>query len=174
MELLAIIVLASCSALILGFIIYWVVYPVFSSPFLTSTSEDMLKMFELADLSRDDDFVDLGSGDGRVTLAASRVARKAVGIEHNPFLTIFSKFMEIISANGEVEFKNKSYFDENLSEFEVVFLYLMPNDLKNLKAKLEKELAPGTRVVTKKFKIPGWEVSKTKDKKYYLYVVGQK
>ena len=164
-----------CTLLIILLIVYWLLSPLITTPFLVSSNKDILKLFELSKLSKKDAVIDLGSGDGRIVLAASRVAKYAVGIEHNPFLTFFSRFMAIISANGEVKFKNKNYWNEQLSEYDVVFLYLMPKDLVDLKKKFERELSPGARIVSNKFQIKGWKPKKKEiigKKAYYLYEFG--
>lgn len=161
-----------CLILLFGFVIYTVVIPFFTVPFIASSTKAMLKMFELADITAKDDVVDLGSGDGRFVLAASRLAKSATGIEHNPYLTLFSRFLAIISTNGVVKFKHKSYFKEDLSKYDVVFCYLFPSHMEKLKAKFEKELKPGSRIVTNTFKIKGWKSTKSIDKLYHLYIIG--
>lgn len=164
----------TCLSLLILFLIYWLVVPVLTAPFFISSIKDMLAMFELADLGPEDKVVDLGSGDGRVVLAASRVAKSAVGIEINPFLTLFSRFMAVMSANGKIKFKNKDMFKENLKKYNVVFIYLLPSSLEKLKQKLQTELEPGTRVVTHSFAIKGWEPKNTKkieNRTHYLYII---
>lgn len=176
MEIINLIFGVASIVLIAGLIVYWLVAPMISVPFYPSSTTDIIKMFELAKLSRQDKVIDLGAGDGRLVLAASRICKSAVGVEHNPFLNLFAKFIEILSTNGPVEFKHKSFWEENLAEYDVVFAYLYPSVLKKLKAKFTAELTPKTRIVTHSFKIPGWKVQEeliSEKDKYYLYVVGQ-
>ncbi len=154
-------------------LVYWLFAPIITAPFFVSSSKDLLAMFSLVDLKRKDRLIDLGSGDGRAVLAASRVCEFAQGVEINPFLTLFSRFMAIMSANGKIKFINKNFLDVEIKEFNVVFIYLSPKYLNKLKIKLEKELKPGTRVVTNKFKIKGWKEEKNQDSKYFLYVIGK-
>jgi len=165
-----------CLMLISGVLIYFVVGPIFSAPYKPSKPEEVLSMLEVSNLKRTDKIVDLGSGDGRLVLAASRVCEKAVGIEINPFLNVFARVIEILSANGDVEFKNKSYWQENLGEYDVVFMYLLPSDIAKLKIKLEKELEKGARVVTHSFRVKGWEPTdmiELKGHKFYRYEIGK-
>lgn len=164
---------AVCFGLLLVAMAYWILLPFITTPFFASSAKEILTLFELGDVDAKDVVVDLGSGDGRVALAASRVCRRAVGIEINPFLTLFSRFMAVLSANGEVKFKNKSYWRENLSPYDVVYLYLSPPQLRKLQPKLEKELAPGTRVISNSYKLANWKAKKAVDNKYYLYVIGE-
>jgi 16S rRNA G966 N2-methylase RsmD len=159
--------------LVLFELIYWLFVPIISAPFYASSSQDILKMFELANLGQKDVVIDLGSGDGRVALAASRIAKQAVGIEINPFLTIISRFMALISTNGRVKFINNNFWKENLARYDVIFMYLSPGQNAKLRKKFEKELAPGTKIVTNSFKIKGWKAKKQLDDRYYLYVIGK-
>jgi protein-L-isoaspartate O-methyltransferase len=170
MEIVYLIVNLAVIFLLAFILIYWFLAPLISAPFWPSTAMDIIKMFELADLNEKDVFVDLGSGDGRVVLAASRVCKKAVGIEYNPFLTLFARGMEFISANGEVEFKHKSYWREDLKDYDVVMLYLNSNAVSALTSKLQSELKKGGRVVTKNNPLPGWKPEKVLEDKYFLYV----
>lgn len=154
-----------CLVLLIGFTIYTVVIPFFTVPFVASSTKSMLKMFELAEIGPNDDVVDLGSGDGRFVLAASRLSKSATGIEHNPYLTLYSRFMAVISTNGVVKFKQKSYFKEDLSKYDVVFCYLFPGHMEKLREKFEKELKPGSRIVTNTFTIKGWKPAKSMNKR---------
>ena len=173
MEILFAIADLACVTLIVFFVIYWVAYPILFAPFSISSVKDILTMFELANLSSNDKAIDLGSGDGRVALAASRVSKSAVGIEHNPFLTLYSRFMSLISTNGDVVFKHKDIWKENLASYDVVFIYLTGTYLNKLKHKLDRELAPGSRVVTKNYDLKGWKPTKQIDNKYFLYIIGK-
>lgn len=175
METEALIVLFNglCLGLLLVAIVYWIAMPIITSPYFASSSREIIEIFDLADLSEKDVAVDLGSGDGRVALAASRVCRRAVGIEINPFLTLVSRLMALLSANGEVEFKHKNFWHENLAPYDVIFMYLSPKQVNKLALKLAQELAPGSRVVSHSYKIKDWKAQQVVDNKYYLYVIGK-
>lgn len=176
MDIFIIIVQVSCLLLLALIFVYWLIAPIISAPFHPSSTKDVLEMFDLARLDRKDRFIDLGSGDGRAALAASRVCEYAEGIEHNPFLTIFARFMALISANGKLKFRNTSFWRVNVAKFDVIFVYLLPGQMKQLAGKLEEEAAPGTRVVTNSFSIPGWkpvEVRNSGSKRYFLYELGK-
>jgi len=176
MDILNYIFGAAFVATIAAFLIYWLIVPILTTPFFISSIKDMLATFELAKLQSTDRMVDLGSGDGRVVLAASRVCDYAEGVEINPFLTLFARFMAVISANGSLRFKNQDFWQVDLSSFDVVFIYLSPSSLWKLKLKLAKELQSGTRIVSHSFKIKGWnavDTIKVGKKTHYLYIMGQ-
>lgn len=173
MEVIGLILNISCVVILVGIVVYWIAAPIISAPFHPSSSKDILEMFELASLDRTDKFVDLGSGDGRAVLAASRVCEEAVGIEHNPFLTLISRFIAIVSSNGKLKFKHKSFWKENLAPYDVIFVYLLPSEMAKLKEKFAHECKTGTRIVTNRFRIKGWKEETSIDGKYHLYVVGK-
>lgn len=64
-------------------------------------------------------------------------------------------------------------FKENLSQYDVVFCYLLPRSLDKLKYKFEAELIPGSKVVTNSFRVKGWKPKQILDDRYYLYVMGE-
>jgi hypothetical protein len=172
-EVFLIVTNLTCFGILVLALIYWFLYPIFSAPFYASSSRQILKLFDIAYLGPEDRFIDLGSGDGRVALAASRVCTKAVGIEVNPFLTLFSRFMALLSVNGQVEFKNKNLWNENLSTYDVVYVYLSKNMNQKVASKLDKELVPGSRVICNNYRIKDWKPSQIADNRYYLYVIGE-
>jgi ribosomal protein L11 methylase PrmA len=138
--------------------------------------------FELAPVSSSDVVYDLGSGDGRLVIAAvERGAGKAIGVELDP--------ERIRKSRGRAERKrlgDKAVFmqadvtEVNLGAASVVFCYLSPQAAADLKPKLESELNPGTRVVMEAFPVPGWTIAQTTVRGYadyhevnefYLYVI---
>ena len=62
------------------------------APFVPSRRKELDIIFKkLYKLNKNDLLVDLGSGDGKVLKAASDFGARALGIELNPFLVLFSK-----------------------------------------------------------------------------------
>lgn len=171
-ELFSSIFSLTCLLLLGLFLVFTLIVPILTSPWLASRSRDILEMFKLADLNQEDIVLDLGSGDGRLPLAASRVATRAVGVEINPFLNLLARFIAILSANGAVQFKQGNIMSESLAGYSVIFAYLQPQQLEKLKDKLNQEANPGTKFVTHVYKVPGWKPSKSVDDRYHLYVIG--
>jgi len=137
-------------------------YP--ASPFIATETETVYEMLWLAKVGKDDVVYDLGSGDGRIVIAAVRDfgARRVVGIEINPELV--EQSIENARAAGvadRVEFVEQDLFTTDFSEATVVALYL--GHIKNiqLRPKLFRSLKPGARVVSHKFGMGEWEPDKT-------------
>ena len=145
-------------------------------PWVPSGKESVEKMLDMAQVKDGDCLLDLGCGDGRVLFAAEKRGAKARGYELAVLAFLFALIKKVITkSKSEVYFKN--FFREDLSEADVVFVYLMPKTLGKLKKKLETELKKGTRVLSNSFQIPGWKVkdrvarNKQGNSFLYLYVV---
>jgi outer membrane protein assembly factor BamB len=107
------------------------------------------KMIEAAHLGKDDMVYDLGSGDGRIVLAAARIhGCKSVGIENDPRLVAESR-AKIREANLDslATIEEKDLFTIDLSRATVVMLYLGAPNNARLLPQLRK-LKPGSRIVS--------------------------
>jgi predicted RNA methylase len=105
---------------------------------------------KLAKVKKDDVIYDLGCGDGTaLIIAAKEFGAVGVGIEIDPFRAWVSKIrVKISSLSGKIKIRRDSFWNQDISEATVIFMYLIPKTLVKLRPKLLKELRPGTRVVT--------------------------
>ena len=116
------------------------------------------RMLQMADTTEQDVVVDLGSGDGRIPIAAAKnFGARALGIEYEADLVQLS----IRSAAREgvadrVRFLRQDLFQTDLSEATVVTLYVSPAIMLQLRPRL-LALKPGTRVVSHQFTLGDWE-----------------
>jgi SAM-dependent methyltransferase len=145
-------------------------------PFLESPDYVVDAMLDLAQVKDTDIVYDLGSGDGRIVIAAAK-ARGAHGvgieIEHD-LVELSRKNAEEAGVAERVEFVEADIFESDFREATVVALYLWKKVNERLRPLLEKQLAPGTRVVSHRFEIPGWTPKKrvkVGDRVLFLYVV---
>ncbi|MBI4010239.1 MAG: SAM-dependent methyltransferase [Candidatus Aenigmarchaeota archaeon] len=131
------------------------------------------KILKSAEIKRSDILYDLGSGDGRIIIAAANeYGIKTVGIENNHLLYLISKWnVKRYSVSSKVKLIRGDLFRQNLSEANVVVVYLTQRMNDKLKPKLEKELRKGTRVVSADHVFKGWkEVSKIKTGHFYCHL----
>lgn len=152
-------------------------------PYVPSPPNVVRKMLEVAKVGPEDVVYDLGCGDGRIVITAVKEfnARKAIGIDINDErIQEATKNVKENGLDGRVVIKKGNFFEEDLSEATVVTMFLLTNVNEMLRPKLEKELKPGTRVVSHEFEIRGWtpkEVVKVEDGNMnhivYLYVIGE-
>jgi len=126
------------------------------APFVTS-SKAVLKDIEKALEIKDNSLVyDLGCGDGRILFHLSDLYPKAkyIGIENGAFPFLLSKigaYYNKKKTNNQVEVLRKNFFREDLSNATHIFTYLYPNVMDDLLPKFDKELKPGTRLVSLSF-----------------------
>ena len=126
------------------------------------TPQDVVdKMLELAKVKKDDLVYDLGCGDGRIVVtAAKRYGCKAVGYDIDPQRV--EESLENVEKNNVghlVRIEQKDIFTLDLSEADVITLYLLPELNVELIPQLEK-LKPGSRIVSHDFGMEGVQPDK--------------
>ncbi|QDX26073.1 class I SAM-dependent methyltransferase [Sphingomonas suaedae] len=121
--------------------------------------EAMLDMVALRD---GDVLYDLGSGDGRIPIAAAkRVKVKATGIDIDPQrIKEANANAAAAGVTDEVTFRQADLFTSDFSDASVVTLYLLDTLNEKLRPKLLAELKPGTRIVSHAFRMGDWEPEK--------------
>eukprot|EP01062_Namystynia_karyoxenos_P001627 TRINITY_DN10559_c0_g1_i2.p2 TRINITY_DN10559_c0_g1~~TRINITY_DN10559_c0_g1_i2.p2 ORF type:complete len:218 (+),score=42.72 TRINITY_DN10559_c0_g1_i2:62-715(+) len=106
-------------------------------------------------------FCDLGSGDGRVVIAAARRGMRAQGFEINPVLLAWSRASAAAAGWGvwrRTRFSMRSFWGVNLAHCDVVHVYGLDDIMEPLAEKLEQELRPGSLVVSNTFAMPrSWQ-----------------
>jgi precorrin-6B methylase 2 len=156
--------------LFLVYVIYLLSYSLIKgAPFAPLGKKRMEAMFELLNCEKGKKLVDLGSGDGRIVIAAVKYEIKAYGFEINPLIAFVSKIKirKLKLKNAKVYIKD--YWKIDLSDFDCVTLYGTPHIMGNLEKKLLKELKPGAKVVSNHFKFPNLKVVKQLND-VYLYI----
>ena len=121
------------------------------------------KMLTMAEVTPQDTVVDLGSGDGRIVIAAARRGARALGIEYNPDLVEYSRrTAEREGVAGRATFVRGDVFQSDFSAATVVTMFLTSEMIHKLQPKL-LALRPGTRIVSNSFPAPDWEPDATTD-----------
>jgi precorrin-6B methylase 2 len=123
--------------------------------FVPTPPEVVAAMLKVAKVGPGDVVYDLGSGDGRIPIAAVRdfKADRATGIDIDPQrISEANANLKKSGITGDrVRFLNQDLFTTNISEATVVTLYLLPSLNLKLLPKLKSELKPGTRIVSHSF-----------------------
>lgn len=123
------------------------------------TEDSMVgRMLELAEVTPHDKLYDLGSGDGKIPIAAAKLfGATAVGIEYERDLVAHARCLAAAEGVADrVSFIEGDLFEADFGDATVVTLYLLPELNLRLRPKL-LALAPGTRVVSYSFTIGDWE-----------------
>ena len=115
-------------------------------------------MLRLAEVGAHDVVVDLGSGDGRIVIAAARdYGARAVGIEIVPeLLALGERAAARAGVAGRVRFVRQDIFQADLSQATVVTLYLSEEVNARLRPKLVRELRQGARIVSYRVDMEDW------------------
>jgi SAM-dependent methyltransferase len=127
-------------------------------PFVRTTPEVIDRMLELARVNPSDVVYDIGSGDGAIIIrAAKKYGVRGVGIEIDQELVLKARgnaFREKVE--HLVEFRIQDAFTADVSPATVVTLYMLPEFNARLRPILERQLKPGSRVVSHDYPIEGW------------------
>ncbi len=141
--------------------------PNWLGPYIPTPAPVVGAALELAKVGESDLVYDLGSGDGRIILAAAqRFQARSVGIEWNPALCEkTSAAIQRLGLEGRVKVIQGDIFDQDISSATVVTGYLLPKSWERLAPILERQLRKGVRVVSVNDAIPGWRVVEKKQLK---------
>jgi len=131
-------------------------------PFVPSPDEVIEAMLKLAETTPQDTVYDLGCGDGRiVVMAARKFGASSVGIDIDPDrIQEANQFARENGVTDKVKFREQDLFQADIHEATVVTLYLLTTVNRKLRPKLQKELKPGTRVVSHQFDMGDWQPEK--------------
>lgn len=128
------------------------------APFVTTPHEAVQRMLALAGTGPEDIVYDLGSGDGRIVIAAARdFGARAVGIEFDYRLNAVARVnAQADGVADRVRFLEQDLFDSDFSEATVVTLFLREAMNLRLKPLLLQQLQPGTPIVSYRYGFGEW------------------
>jgi SAM-dependent methyltransferase len=135
-----------------------------SISYVATRNDAVQNMLWMADVGKDDVVYDLGSGDGRIAIAAVHDfgARRAVGIEIDPKLIQESREnARKAKVADRVEFIQGDLFGADIHEATVVSLFLGHKPNLTLRPRMFRVLKPGTRIVSHQFGMGEWQTDKT-------------
>jgi SAM-dependent methyltransferase len=145
------------------------------TPYVPSTTLNVDEMLRLAAVGPGDLVYDLGSGDGRIPIAAARDwGARGVGIELDGKLVAESRVnAKLEGVADRVTFREGDVLKAAFADATVVTMYLLTPLVEKLKPRLLAELKPGTRIVAHEYGFSDWKPDRHVQisKNYYLYVV---
>jgi hypothetical protein len=149
------------------------------SPMPTSpkVKKEVLKIMQ--NLPKDGTIIELGFGWGNVvfSLAKNLPQHKIIGYENSFIPYLLAKILNIFLGYKNLDLKLQNFYKINLKEVEIIYCYLFTGAMKKLKTKFEKELPPGTIIISNTFSIPEWKANKIFEvndwykTKIYLYQI---
>lgn len=122
-------------------------------PTKNSRIKKLLKIFSL----KNKNFYELGSGDGRVVIEATKLGAQSYGIEQSWIRILMSRFFVQKQNLKNAHFIHGDIFKQDLSKADIVFIFLLPKGVEKLEPKLKKELKKGSLVITQTFHFPNWK-----------------
>lgn len=141
----------------------------FGAPYVPIPKYGLEKILEYANIKPGQKAVDLGSGDGRIMIAMAKAGAIVHGYEINPVLVWLTKRkIKKEGLEGKAFIHLKSFWEEDLSSFDIITLFGVRRIMPRLEAKLNKELKPGAKVISFGFTFPNWSFIK-KEKATFLY-----
>ena len=128
-------------------------------PYIPTPPAVVDAMLELAGVGPRDYVIDLGSGDGRIVIAAARHrGARGFGVEiDSELVQAARRAAQHEGVARQVEFKVQDLFGTDLGQATVVAMYLYPRLMIQLRPRLFAELKPGSRVVSHDFDMAGWK-----------------
>ncbi|MDP2708015.1 MAG: methyltransferase domain-containing protein, partial [Burkholderiales bacterium] len=133
------------------------------------------EMLRLANVGSADFVIDLGSGDGRILIAAAeKFGARGIGVDLDPERIEESVYgAQLAGVSDRVAFERQDLFKFDISRASVVTMYLLPSVNLKLRPRLLKELKPGTRIVSHDFDLQDWQPDQksTVRKNVFLWIV---
>ena len=137
--------------------------PEWRPPFITTPGDVVDRMLQIAGTRPGDLVLDLGSGDGRIVMAAAHgFGARGLGIELDADLVASSR--ENVRRAGladRVSIVQGDVLVADISKASVITVYLLPSLMERLQSRFIDELKPGTRIVSHSFGLAGWKPDKT-------------
>ena len=132
-------------------------------PYVPATSrqvENVIKMckYHRAGGKKLEKLIDLGSGDGRIVIAAAKNGFSSTGVELNMWLILYSKLSAVFSGvQNSAKFQKKDLWKVDLSNYDKIVIFGVAEMMPTLRGKLVIEMTHNSRVVACRFPIPDWE-----------------
>jgi len=130
------------------------------APYVPTPMTAVKAAMNMVNLKQGEVLLDAGCGDGRIVIEASKRGARAIGYELSPFLWVVAKLnLWAHRSEGKILFGNA--FEKDLSRYDVIFLFLMPNTLPNFLKEIRKKAKAGTRIITYAFPLKELEPEQT-------------
>lgn len=128
-------------------------------PYVSTPSNVVDAMLEMVRVNSNDYLIDLGSGDGRIVIEASkRSGARGMGVEIDGNLVFTANAAaKRQGVAGQVTFVQDNLFHVDIGKATVLTMYLLPKINLQLRARILSQMRPGTRVVSHDFDMEAWK-----------------
>ncbi|MDO8463468.1 MAG: hypothetical protein Q7S96_04345 [bacterium] len=124
-----------------------------AAPWVPMHARDVARFHRMAQLRPGERFYDLGCGDGRLVRAAAAAGAHATGFE----VSLLPYLIARIRGRRRGVVRYRDFWRQDLSDADVIYVFLMPKVYRTLRRKLERECRPGTRVILYVWPMDGWQ-----------------
>ncbi|OGE64462.1 hypothetical protein A3J13_02020 [Candidatus Daviesbacteria bacterium RIFCSPLOWO2_02_FULL_36_8] len=125
------------------------------APYVPTKMEAIRKILRLAGVKKGKKFYELGSGDGRVVVAAAKLGATSRGIEQSLLRVLYSKYKA--TNLKRAKFIHANIFQKDYSDADIIYIYLLMKGVVKLETKLKKELKKGSIVITQTYHFKNWK-----------------
>ncbi len=130
-------------------------------PYVPTPQNVVESMLDLADVNPSDYVIDLGSGDGRIVIAAAKRGAAGHGVDLDPQRIKEARDnAEREGVSDQIMFIEGDLFETDFSEASVITMYLLSSVNRKLRPELLDKLQPGTRIVSHSFDMGSWKPDK--------------
>ena len=148
-------------------------------PYVPTPESVVKRMLELAQVKKGEYVIDLGSGDGRIAIAAARDhGARALGVDIDPQRIKEAKEnAEKAKVTDRVTFRQENLFETPIKDANVITMYLLTSVNAKLRPRLLEELRPGTRLVSHAFSMGEWKPDvheEVEGRDIYLWIIPAK
>lgn len=140
------------------------------APYVATKMDKVKSILKKAGVRKGKIFYELGSGDGRVVLAAARLGAISNGVEESWIRVWYSRYLA-----SKLKLKNAFFFHGNIFArhyfpADIVYIYLLPKGVSKLEKKLKKELKKGAIIITQTYHFKNLRAFK-KEGKFQYYKI---
>lgn len=151
-----------CFILLFGFVVF------FGPPYLPTLHPQALAALDLLELNPGQTLLELGSGDGRVALAAAKSGLKVVGIEINPVLVIISRIVTW-RYHSKVKILWGSYWQVKWPPADGIFTFMIERQMAKLDGRINRWGNKPVKLASFAFRVPN-KLHKKELKGIFLYI----
>lgn len=141
------------------------------APYVPTKMGSIRKILKLAGVKRGKKFYELGSGDGRVVIAAAKLGTESYGIEQSWIRVLFSKwkaYRQNSAIAQNCQFHHGDIYKRDYQNADIIYIFLLQKGVNKLEDKLKKELKKGSIVITQTYHFPKWKPFR-KEGDFWLY-----
>ncbi len=144
-------------------------------PFVPTSKIDIEDMSKRLQISSEDLFIDLGSGNGKIVFAIENLTgARARGLQRRGWTQSYAKLRKLLTSSKS-EFISGNFFDQSWSDATIIYCYLYPHLMNQVAEKALVECRSGTKIVVRDFPIKSLAHKETwrtpSNHEMFLYIV---